>query len=914
MTLAAGTKLGPYEVGAPLGAGGMGEVYRAHDGKLGRDVAIKVLPESVAQDPERLARFEREARVLAALNHPGVAAIYGMEESTPVKALVLELVEGPTLQDRIEEGPIPVEEALDIARQIADALDAAHERGIVHRDLKPANVKLDPGGKVKVLDFGLAKALDPAASGSSPDMTHSPTITAGTQAGTILGTAAYMSPEQARGKPTDKRADIWAFGVVLYEILTARRLFDGETVSDTLAAVLRQEIRLDALPPETPPAVRALLSRCLERDPRNRLRDIGEARIAIESAKAPPSGIAVAAVSAPAAAIRKAASTAVASIALLALAVGIGAGWLLRRPTPPPAVARARWALAIPDGYSLLGESSPNIAISPDGRLQVAVVADAAHLSHLLVRSIDDAAPRILPDSEGALSPFFSPDGRWIGFFRNLSLDKMPSGGGPPIELASAASVTAARGATWSRDGYIYFAPNVAVGLSRISENGGAVTAVTKLDAARDERTHRWPQALPDGSAVLFTCDTATSTEYYDDARIEAVRPSTGERRVLLEGASQARYAGGRRLVFARGGSLYTVAFDPKTLSTSGPPEIAVEGVATDVSAGAVQFALSESGAAIWEPGGMTAQYRLFWIEKDGHETPAPIPAEPFNEAALSPDGKRVALTGGKGGTGDLWVVDLGLGTQTRLTVGEVAVNPVWTPDGSRVIYVVRVRGQEDRLWRLEWKTADGSRDAETLLESRGLLAPSAFTPDGRRIIYSASPSVAGHFPGSGPASEEAATNLYTIPVDSPHTPELLLGDPFSKRDAVVSPDGRWLAYCSNEAGQQSLFVRPFPSGEGRWQIATTRVAFEPRWSRDQRNIFYRSGSQLYRVPIETRPHFSAGKPEMILDRVATSGITHTYAQAPDGRIFTPRSPEGRGDARTVYLDLGFAGRIAEKP
>ncbi len=592
MTLAAGTKLGPYEVLSPLGAGGMGEVYRAKDTKLHREVAIKVLPESLSADPERLARFEREARVLASLNHPHIASIYGMEESTSVKALVLELVEGQTLQDRIEAGPIPVDEALSIGKQIAEALEVAHEKGIVHRDLKPANVKIDPEGQVKVLDFGLAKALDPLASTSSPDISHSPTMSLGTQAGMILGTAAYMSPEQARGKAIDRRADIWAFGVVLYEMLTGQRLFAGETVSDTLAAVLRHEISFDALPPATPPSVRSLLARCLDRDPKNRLRDIGEARIALEVAGHATPQQSPAAVAAPPASGRRSRAVAIGAAAF-ALALGLAAGWLLRRPAALASGAGARWALAIPDGFSLVGESSPNLAISADGRLQAAVVVDSARTTHLLVRSMDEIEPRILADTEGATSPFFSPDGKWIGFFRNQTLLKIPSSGGPPIDLAATATVTAARGATWSRDGFIYFAPNVAVGLSRVSQNGGPVTAVTKLDLARDERTHRWPQALPDGSAVLFTCDTAASTEYYDDARIEAVRPSTGERKVVVEGSSQARYGSGGRLIFARGGSLFAIAFDARTLSTRGAPEIVAQGIATDVSSGAVQFAVS---------------------------------------------------------------------------------------------------------------------------------------------------------------------------------------------------------------------------------------------------------------------------------------------------------------------------------
>jgi len=871
-------------------------VYRARDTKLGREVAIKVLPESLASDPERLARFEREARVLASLNHPHIAAIYGVEDSTPVKALVLELVEGPTLQDRIETGPIPVKEALSIARQIAEALESAHEKGIVHRDLKPANVKVGADDEVKVLDFGLAKALDPAASTSSPDITHSPTLSIGTQAGMILGTAAYMSPEQARGKPIDRRADIWAFGVLLCEMLTGRRVFEGETVSDTLAAVLRQDIRLDALPAETPPPVRGLIARCLDREPKTRLRDIGEARIALDPDVSPAP-----AASEPPAALPGVRMRAVplAVAAALALVIGLAAGWRLRRPVPAALGAGIRVALAIPDGFVLSPEQMPQVAISDDGRTQVVVVVDASKTSHLLLRSIDQIEPRLLPDTEGANGPFFSPDGKWIGFFRGQSLLKIPTGGGPPIELASTTSVTSARGATWSRDGFIYFSPSVSVGLSRIPQNGGPVSAATALDPAHDERTHRWPQALPDGSAVLFTCDTSVSTEYYDDARIEAVRPSTGERKVLVEGSSQARYGSGNELVFARGGSLFAVAFDPRRLETRGTPELVVQGVATDVGSGSVQFALSPSGAAVWAPGGLTSQYRLFWVDRNGMETPVPVPPEPYNEAELSPDGKRVALAGGQSGSSDLWVADLERGTRTRLTVGQVVANPVWTRDGTRIAYLTRQREGPARHWQIFWLPADGSRNAELLTESEHVLSPSGFTADSGKLIYSAGKT----------NNESAGMDIYLLPVTGARKPELLLSDGFAKRGAVVSPDGHWVTYWSNEGGQQSIFVRPFPTGEGRWQISTA-AAFEPRWGPDQREIFYRSGAELYRVPIETLHGFSAGKPERVIDRVSTAGIVHTYAPAPDGRIFTPRSPEGRGSARTVYLDLGFAARL----
>ncbi|MGE4190357.1 MAG: protein kinase, partial [Thermoanaerobaculia bacterium] len=702
-----GSRLGNYGITAKLGEGGMGEVWRATDTRLDREVAIKVLPAAFTADPERLARFEREAKLLAQLHHPHIASIFGLEESDGVRALVMELVEGPTLAERIGRGALPVDEALPIARQIAEALEAAHEKGIVHRDLKPQNIKLTPEGAVKVLDFGLAKAMEPAAVGSSsepgrsPTLMNSPTLTAaGTQLGMILGTAAYMAPEQARGGIADKRVDIWAFGVVLFEMLTGEGLFLEGSVVDTLSAVMRKPIELENLPAGTPPALRRLLRRCLERNPKNRLHDIADARIVIDEVLAGGSDpeVVVAPPAATTAAPRRVWPM------VLAVAAALAAGAVVDRwlaPASAPDEPDARWALAIPDGYSLSNAEFPQIAISDDGRLQAAVVVDDTDTPRILLRDRNEFVARVVPDTERAHTPFFSPDARWIAFYRDSSLYKVPVAGGPPIRLAEASGQT--RGATWSRDGHIYFTQDSVGGLFRVPEQGGAVTAATELDEARDERTHRWPQALPDGSAVLFTCDTQASTEYYDDARIEAVRPATGERRVLVEGSSQGRYAPGGHLIFARGGALYAIDFDEKALEVRGSPTLVAQGVATDVGSGAVQFATAAVGTAIWAPGGNTASYRLVWIDRDGTETATTIPEAPYGEIELSPDGRRAALVGGEGGVSDLWVADLERGTVTRMTVGDYVNNPDWTSDGSRIIYGTGARGGTGQRFRIAW-------------------------------------------------------------------------------------------------------------------------------------------------------------------------------------------------------------------
>ena len=905
-----GQRLGPYEITAKLGEGGMGEVYRATDSRLKREVAIKVLPAAFTEDKERLARFEREAQLLAQLNHTNIAQIYGIETSGATHALVMELVPGPTLAERLESGPLPFTEILSFALQIAEALEEAHEKGIVHRDLKPQNIKAPSEGKAKVLDFGLAKAMDSAGGASSaaelarsPTIMNSPTLTAvhRTQLGVILGTAAYMAPEQARGGTVDKRADIWAFGVVFYEMLTGRSLFAGPTVSDTLADVLKTAIDFAELPNATPPAIRRLLRRCLERNPKNRLHDIADARIVIEEVLAgrsdeTPTAAPAAASSLP----RRPAWWTVAALAGV-LALGFVAGLFLQRPKPPQAGAGARWALAIPEGLALVTDNVPQIALSEDGRFQVAVVVDAQGETRLLLRTVDEAEPHPVQGTEGALAPFFSPDGAWIGFFRERELLKVPTVGGSVVRIAAiSGQANQIRGASWSRDGFIYFAPNVGEPISRISANGSTAEVVTNLDVARDERTHRWPQALPNGKAVLYTSDTTASTEFYDDARIEAWVQATGERRVLVEGSSQARCCAGGRLVFARGGTLFAQPFDEPSLALSGSPEAVVQGVATDVSTGAVQYALSSSGAALWVPGGLLAQYELFWIARDGSATPVPLPPAQYNESVLSPDGRRVALVGGPGGASELWVAELERGVVSRLTRDESVSNPVWTPDGSRIAYRSRASSAQNRREQIAWRAADGSREAETLYESGDLALPSGFTPDGSRLVF------------SEPRAGTQTRDVFLLPLAGARRPELLLGSEMAEREAVVSPDGRWVAYVSNESGALNTYVRPFPAGEGRWQISLDNGA-EPRWSPDMKELYYRRASDILRVPIETSGGFRVGKPELAVDRVSVGGFIHTYSITADGRVLTPRSPNPLTSAHILHLDLGFAQRLAQR-
>jgi hypothetical protein len=675
-------------------------------------------------------------------------------------------------------------------------------------------------------------------------------------------------------------------------MLTGRQLFAGETVSDVLAGVLKSTVDLASLPSPTPPAIRQLLRRCLERNPKNRLHDIADARLALDDAREGSS-------EAPTTAGAAARGRRWPPIALgaLVLAAGIAAGWLAHTDTRRP-LAASRWALALPESDSLSAFDTPQIALSRDGRLQAAVVAGDDGTRQLLLRRSDEFEPRFLVGAEGAYAPFFSPDGAWVAFFRDDALLKLPLAGGPPVRLATVVSA-AGRGGTWSDDGFIYFAAGYVAGLSRVPATGGAVQAVTQLDAVRSERTHRWPDALAGGGAVLFTSDTQASSEYYDDARIEAVRPSTGERTVLVEGSSQARFAPGGRLVFARGGSLFAVAVDPRTLQVHGNPTQVAEGVATNVGSGAVQFALAESGAALWAPGGLSASYATVWVDRSGRESPVAVPQAPYQELALSPDGTRLALVGGPGGVSDLWIADLARGGITRLTSGQFVRNPEWTPDGTRVAFIVLAPGAAVNAGRIDWQRADGSRAAETLVPDNAADLGD-FTRDGRTLLYSrATDAVA------------AVSNLWTFDVSTSRAGQVLPEEGRAARSqARLSPDGRWLAYVSDESGQDTVYVRPFPHGEGRWQVSIPG-GDEPRWGPGGREIFYRYGSVLYHATIDTSSGFKAGRPQAFLDRVASGQLVHTYALAPDHlRIVTQRTAEGSRAPRVLYLDLGFASRL----
>jgi serine/threonine-protein kinase len=690
-------------------------VYRARDTKLNRDVALKVLPEAFASDGGRLTRLRREAQVLASLNHPHIAAIYGLEEANGKLALVLELVEGETLDERLSRGAIPPEEALPIAKQMAEGLEAAHEKGIVHRDLKPSNVKLTKEGEVKILDFGLAKAIEGETTNEGAE-SQSPTLSRRmTEAGVILGTAGYMSPEQARGKSVDKRADIWAFGVVLFEMLSGRRLFSGETVSDTLAAVLRQDIDWKSLPTSTLHSVRRLLVRCLDRDPKQRLRDIGEARIAIdarEEAKAAP-------------ARPSPFPWALAALGF-AIALWLWAPW--RSPAAAPTPVRLSVELGA-DASLVQPVFGPAAILSPDGKLLAFIARNAEGAIQLYVRRLDELEASPLAGTEGARNPFFSPDSQWVGFFADGKLKKVAVAGASAVTLCDAPQEWL-RGGSWSDDGTIWFgAP--AGGLSRVSSSGGAPEVVTTPDATSGNPSDRWPQALPGGKAVLFSSGLGTR---YADASIVVQPLPNGPRKVLHQGGYYARYIPSGHIVYLHDGTLFGAPFDLGRLELTAQPAPILGGVASNPRTGGAQFAFSQQGTLVFRSGGNNLS-TLHWVEQDGKVEPLrALPGDYFN-IRFSPDGERLAFDTFGGREQDVWVLDWGRDTMSRLTIDpQIDEFPVWTPDGLRIAFS-SARGDKATA-NLYWQRADGTGEAERLTESEHAQWPMSWHPSGKLLAF----------------------------------------------------------------------------------------------------------------------------------------------------------------------------------
>jgi serine/threonine protein kinase len=884
MSLEIGQKLSSYEITSLIGKGGMGEVYRARDSKLKRDVAIKALPDEFSRDHDRLIRFQREAEVLASLNHPNIAAIYDLEEANNATFLVLELVEGETLAARIERGPIPVEEALNVARHICEALETAHEKGVVHRDLKPANVKVTREGKVKVLDFGLAKAF--AQEAPSRDTNNSPTQSASpTIAGVILGTAAYMSPEQARGKIVDKRTDIWAFGCVLYELLTGKRAFYGEDTTETLAAVIKGEPDWASLPASTPPGIRVLLRRCLQKDVARRLRDATDIRIEIEEALAASTAVLQTAPAiAPPAAWRRMLPWAVAVV--LSVVIGI-AVWTLKPKPVPEQQPVSRAVIALPPSTALLGGNSDSVSLSPDGSHLAYVASGTGGIQQLYSRAMNALEASPLAGTEGAFSPFFSPDGQWIGFFSGGKLMKISVSGGAALTLCS---VPDGRGASWGPNDTIVFSPSAgALGLQKVPSAGGEPQPFTALQ--QGETSHRWPQFLPGGKTVLFTIGTGLS---YDDAAIAVQRLDSSERKVLLRGGANARYVPTGHLVYYRAGTMMAVPFDPERLELTGAPAPVVEAVLGDINSGAAQFTLSNRGSLAYVSGGaQSANVNLVWVDRHGIAQVLPAPLHEYRYPRLSPDGRQVVVGIGN----DIWIYDLPRDTLTRFTFdGNISLANIaafWTRDGKRVVFTSPKGGGADNLF---WKPADGSGPEERLTTGPYQQRIGTFSPDGRAMIYTM-------------ADPKTGNDLWVMPLDGDRKPRVFLQTRFSESSGQISPDGRWVAYGSDESGRMEVYVRPFPGPGGKWQVSTDGGS-EMVWSPKGNELFYRTGARrekMMAVDVQTQPIFTAGKPRLLFEGpyiAATggggAGAGATYSVSPDGqRFLMTKAPDQRQAALT---------------
>jgi Tol biopolymer transport system component len=856
MRLSAGTKLGPYEIVAQIGAGGMGEVYRARDSRLGRDIAIKVSSEQFSE------RFEREARSIAALNHPNICHLYDVGPNY----LVMELIEGEALK-----GSVPLVTAIEYARQIADALEAAHERGIIHRDLKPANILITADGVVKVLDFGLAKNTDapPGDPESSPTMTISPT-----RAGMILGTAAYMAPEQARGKAVDRRADIWAFGVVFYEMLSGHQPFSGggETITDVLAAVITKTPDWTLLPSDTPPSLRHLIERCLDKDVKRRLRDIGEARIALEQPM--PSE----AETKPAQVRNSRWPWIVSAATLLASIILAVMYWRATQLAPSRAM---RFNVDLGPDLTLSSPLGGAAVLSPDGDRLVYAGETAGGTTRLFTRTLDQTQAAAMPDTEGAAGPFFSPDGQWVGFFAHATLRKIRVGGGSAVTLCDAPSQ---RGGSWSEDGSIIAALNSTGGLSRVPQDGGAAQTFAKLSIENRDHTHRWPQVLNGSDAVLFTAHEDSLN--FDEASIVVQSLKDGTRKTLHRGGYYGRYVPANPsaprkgfLVYIQRGTLFAAPMDAGRLELTGPPVAIAEGVMGNPDTGGAQFDISRSGMLVFQAGKPASQkWVLDLLDSTGKSRPLLTVPGSYTSPRFSPDGSLIALNILEGHGNDIWLYEWQRDRLSRLTFqGNGVFSAVWFPNGKYIAFSSAKHGGAANVY---WMRADGSGDMVRLMDSPSQQVPWSFSADGKRLAYI-------------DFKPDTALDIWTVPLDlsdpdhpKPGRPEPFLNSPAVETYPSFSPDGRWLAYMSNESGVSTIYARSFPGPGGKWQIASGGVT--PVWSQNGRELFYRTTEDRRIMVVSYTVKgdaFIPEKPRLWSDKqVADTAVLSGFDVAPDGK------------------------------
>ena len=841
----------------------MGQVYRATDTKLKRQVAIKILPPSLAADADRLARFQREAEVLASLNHPNIAAIYGLEESGGMTALVMELVEGDDLSQRIARGAIPLDEALPIAKQIAEALEAAHEQGIVHRDLKPANIKVRADGTVKVLDFGLAKAMEPTGA-MSPGLSMSPTLSLqATQAGMILGTAGYMSPEQAKGRAVDKRSDVWAFGAVLFEMLTGQRAFGGDDVSEVLSRVLQREPAWAALHSEVPLRVQQVLRICLQKDVKQRAHDIADIRLALEGAFETAASQTVAPTTSSAKGGRLVWMAAFGVALLAAVALAVPTVRHLRE-APPPVPPEMRLEITTP------ATTDPvSLAISPDGQ-QIVFVATEEGRSRLSVRSLDAVSARPLTGTEGASWPFWSPDGRSVGFFADGKLKRIDVDGG---QLQSLTDAPAGRGASWNRDGTIIFTPDqTSSPIFRIPAAGGAPSPLTRPESPK-QTSHRFPQFLPDGRHFLYYVQGVPESRgiYIGDLQ-------GSQTRRLLDANSAAVYAAPGRLLFVRQGTLFAQEFDLPRLELIGNASPVAERIALNTGAlGSAAVSASTAGPFVYRTGSAGGLRQFVWLDRSGKDIGKAGDRLSATSVDLSPDGRRVAQTQQVNQSVDVWLLELGRGVLSRFTFDPaIDAYPIWSPDGSHILFASSRKGPFD----LYQKPAIGAGTEELVLATARDKSPTDWSPDGRLLLYRSVDPKTGY-------------DLWALPMNGDGKPFPVVQTNFDERDAQFSPDGKWIAYQSNESGRFEIYIQPFPGPGSKLQVSTNGGA-QVRWGPNGKELFYIAlDARLMAVPIRLASNPQTAEPGSPAPLFATrvggalqGTIMQQYDVSSDGQRF----------------------------
>jgi Tol biopolymer transport system component/tRNA A-37 threonylcarbamoyl transferase component Bud32 len=913
MSLTSGQSIAHYRIDHKIGEGGMGEVWAATDTRLNRQVAIKSLPPAVAADETRMGRFQREAQLLAALSHPNIASIYGLEQVEGVSYLALELVEGDDLSERIDGRHVPYDEVVEIALQIAAGIEEAHDKGIIHRDLKPANIKLSDDGKVKVLDFGLAKALseDPNSSFDSMDLSTSPTMTAamGTQAGVILGTAAYMAPEQARGKTVDRRADIWAFGVILFEMLTGQRMYHGETVTDIIAAVVTREPDWDQLPAETPVAMRRVLRRCLQKDPRKRLRDIGDAALELRGEFGDEEAVAAGSTT------DSAATPPSRRLAWIVGAVGLALGLILAtvistHMRTPVAEVPLTWS-TLPPPVGIDYEYTGFLELSPDGRHVVFSATPAGGDEPMLwVRDLDREQPRMLAGTEDGYQPFWSPDSRSIGYFANRKLRRIDVNGGVSTELATTGNQP--RGAHWGDNGMILYGPDWSQPLFGVSETGGEAVAITQFNAERLELSHRWPHMLPDGQHFLYYAVSTypelnpENPSEVDQSGLYLGSLNGDEPRLLQTARSRTAYVDGA-LMYVDDKILTLRPFDLATLSYTGQPVSLVEDVTQSVDSlwGGALFSVSDVGTLMFVRGAPEerSMSQLTWYDREDDRRETIGEMQPYNSLEISHDGTRVVTS--IGDPGDVWVHDLKRNNTTRFTFDAGNdTNPIWSPDDGHLLFTSSrlISGQRFTPSNLFRKATSGLDPEEHLsvVENTPTLQPSSWSPDGTILALTA-------------VRPESGTDILLYSLDDSEL-TVHLQTEYDEQTAVFSPDGRWLAYASDESGDYEVYVTAFPGPGGKWQVSQGGGVM-PRWRADGQELFYIGLEKVMAVPVEIGNAFRHDTPIELFEfpklfRSISSNVT--YDVTPDGQRFLLMAPieDDLAQEASVHLVQGWSGLL----